>query len=68
MEFICNNCKKNVNENFNYCPYCGEPLNEIAKRKQQIVLQNAGLLKLHELSLSTNDPAVLKAIKNFVKK
>lgn len=29
-EFVkfCSNCKKEVNKEFNYCPYCGNKLNE----------------------------------------
>lgn len=68
MEKInCKKCNQEISEEFNYCPYCGEPLSELAKQKEAIRLQNAGLLKLQELSNSTHDPAVQKAIKNLLK-
>lgn len=67
-KILCISCREQVNANYNYCPHCGEPLNELARQKEQIKMQNAGLLKLHELSMSTKDPAVLKAIKNLIQK
>ena len=28
---ICPNCEKNIEKDYQFCPYCGEPLSEIAK-------------------------------------
>lgn len=63
---LCRECRETINENYNYCPNCGEPQNSLAAQKDQIRMENAGLQKLHELSKTTTDPAVLKAIKTFV--
>lgn len=67
-ELICPKCNEEIDESFNYCPTCGEPLTELAKQRETLKFQNAGLLKLQELSKSTHDPVVLNAIKNLIEK
>lgn len=63
---FCPKCEIELTEDTNYCPICGEPITELAKQREALKIQNAGLLKLQELSKSTTDPAVLTAIKNLI--
>ena len=65
MEY-CPKCNQELNEEMNYCPICGEPITDLAKQRELLKIQNAGLLKLQELSKSTVDPSVLTAIKNLI--
>lgn len=66
MEKYCPRCNTELIEEMNYCPECGEPITDLAKQRETLKIQNAGLLKLQELSKSTADPAVLTAIKNLI--
>ena len=65
MEY-CPKCNQELNEEMNYCPTCGEPITDLAKQRELLKIQNAGLLKLQELSKSTADPSLLTAIKNLI--
>ena len=65
MEY-CPKCNQELEEEMNYCPICGEPITDLAKQRELLKIQNAGLLKLQELSKSTTDPSVLTAIKNLI--
>ena len=65
MEY-CPKCNQELNEEMNYCPTCGEPITDLAKQRELLKIQNAGLLKLQELSKSTAEPSVLTAIKNLI--
>lgn len=37
-KFICDNCKKTIkyidNNNYNYCPYCGNPIEKLSISKK----------------------------------
>lgn len=66
MEMYCPKCNVELEEEMNYCPTCGEPITDLAKQRELLKIQNAGLLKLQELSKSTTDPAVITAIKNLI--
>ena len=63
---ICPKCEIELSEESNYCPICGEPITKLAMQREALKMQNAGLLKLQELSKSTKDPAVLNAIKDLL--
>ena len=66
MEMICPKCKKSVDARYNYCPVCGEPLSDLAKKREELKLSNAGYMKLNELAAMSNDPAVLAAINKLM--
>ena len=66
MEMICPKCKAQVEERYNYCPICGEPLSELGKQRESIKLSTAGYMKLNDLANVSGDPAVLDAIKKLL--
>ena len=62
----CNKCKKDLNENFNFCPYCGEPISDVAK---QIVSEKSTIEKIKmidNLSQVIKDKESLKVFKRVV--
>ncbi len=63
---ICEFCHKEVEENFNFCPYCGEPVSELAKQikaKQNI---NAQLKLVFSLLEKVNDEKTITLLQEFV--
>lgn len=66
MRSQCPICNAILEEEFNYCPMCGEPLTSLAIKREQIKLSNAGYEKLIALAESTPDIAVAKAVKDFI--
>lgn len=65
-ENVCPKCASLLVEEANYCAVCGEPISDLAIQREALKIQNAGLLKLQELSKSSHDPAVLNAIKDLI--
>lgn len=63
----CANCKKDV-EKSNYCPHCGFPLNDEAKKLEDMKITNARLETLLKISELTSDEKTLLSIKNLVAK
>ena len=61
----CIHCNKDI-EMLNYCPHCGNPLNESAKELENIKLTNARLEVLLKISELTDDEKTLVAIKNLI--
>lgn len=68
MELTCSKCNAELNEKMNYCPNCGEPLSLLAKKRETLKHDNAGLEMLAKLTLYTKNPELLKIIKDFVNK
>ena len=61
----CAYCDNKVNaENQNFCPVCGNPLNENGENLRHEQLVSEKLKLLGELSSQVKDPASLKIIKN----
>ena len=64
----CAYCDNKIDpEKYNFCPVCGNPLNENGEnlRHEQIVSEKIKLLS--ELTSSIKDPKALKAIQNKIK-
>lgn len=68
MEIFCSKCDAELNEEMNYCPNCGEPLTLLAKKREMLKHDNAGLEMIEELTVYTKNPELLKIIKDFVDK
>jgi len=66
MENLCPKCQTIVDEYFNYCPMCGEPLTTLAVQREDLKLSNAGYEKLIDLVDCCENPAVAKAVKNYL--
>ena len=63
---ICPNCEKNIEKNFNFCPYCGEALTEIAK---EIIVKQAKISQLKLINVLTNkvkDSDTLKLLEKLI--
>ena len=63
---VCEFCNKEVEENFNFCPYCGEALTDIAKQINAKVKTNAKLELVFKLLENTNDEKTIELLQNFV--
>lgn len=62
----CPVCNNKVKDDFNVCPYCLEPLNDMAKKLFLDKEKNAQLKLLSALIEKTNDEKTLKMYKNIV--
>lgn len=65
---VCPKCEKALPIESNYCNMCGEAITDTAIKRDSLRLENAGLLKLNQLAKEIKDPAIIKAIMDFVKK
>lgn len=65
---VCSVCKKQVSENYNFCPYCGKPLTDLAKELIKTQIDNNRLEVLIKLIDNVDDEKTLKLIKSMVKK
>ena len=64
----CGNCENVLNENFEYCPYCGEPLTKKSKELEDIKTINAQLILLASLIKEIEDTKSLYVLEKYVKK
>ena len=64
---ICQFCQKEIEEDFNFCPYCGEPLSNLAKTIRAKQERNAQLQLALSLIDSVRDEDTLSLIQEFVK-
>lgn len=62
----CPVCEKEIDNGFSFCPYCGEPLNDMAKKFFKIKDQNAQLKMLYALITKIDDEKSLKILKAMV--
>lgn len=62
----CPNCNNEIKDDFNVCPYCLEPLNDMAKKLFLEKEKSAQLKLLSALIEKANDEKTLKTYKNLV--
>ncbi len=62
----CEFCHKEVTENFNFCPYCGEPLTDIAKQIKSKQNSNAQLKLIYTLLDRVSDEKTIKTLQEIV--
>ena len=62
----CPACNNEIKDDFNVCPYCLEPLNDMAKKLFLEKEKSAQLKLLSALIEKANDEKTLKTYKNLV--
>ncbi len=64
---FCIKCNKKVNDTYNFCPICGNALNNRAAELKKEEFRNEKIKLLDELSLLVYDIDALKAIERKLK-
>lgn len=67
MDRICENCNKVLDNSFEFCPYCSNPLTESAKKLEETKEINSQLVLLVNLIKETKDPKTLLLLDKYVK-
>lgn len=65
---VCQFCEKQVVEEYNFCPYCGEPLNAQAKQLLNEKLDIAKLEQIKGLIELVQDQKTLLMLKDIATK
>lgn len=63
----CTFCEKELKEDFNFCPRCGEAISNSAKKLETTKTLNAQLLILATLVKELNDVESLKIVDKYIK-
>lgn len=63
---ICEFCNKEIQEKYNFCPYCGEAQTELAKMIERKNRTNAQLELVLKLIDNTTDEKTLAILQEFV--
>ena len=67
MEKFCENCNNLVEKDFEFCPFCSNPLTDKAKELEEKKSVNAQLILIATLIKETNDPETLLLLNKYVK-
>lgn len=67
MEKICDNCKNLLEKDFEFCPYCSNPITLGAKRLEEKKAVNAQLVLLFTMLKEANDEKTLKILDKYIK-
>ena len=62
----CPVCEKEINKEYNFCPYCGEPMTEVAKEIQKRQTTIAQLKLLGALIEKVQDKKTLELLEKLV--
>ena len=62
----CPVCEKEINKEYNFCPYCGEPMTEVAKEIQERQTTIAQLKLLGALIEKVQDKKTLELLEKLV--
>ena len=65
---ICKNCEKDLSKNYNFCPYCGSAVTEIAKRLNKEKCDLIKLKVINEITQKVTDKNTLKILNNLADK
>lgn len=68
MKKICNECDNILEENFDFCPYCSEPISDRAKMLEKQKAINAQLVLIASLMKEVSDTKTLKLLNEYAKK
>ena len=68
MEQICEKCKQNVSEDFEFCPYCGYAITLGAKQLTQQKFDIVKLKVLNDLADKIDHTPTLKILKEYANK
>ncbi len=67
MKKFCEVCKSELNENFDFCPFCGEAISKKAKELENQKLINAELVLIANLIKTTTDKKTLELLNKIAK-
>lgn len=67
MEKVCDNCKNLLEKDFEFCPYCSNPITEKAKELDEKRIVNAELVLLLTMLKEANDEKTLKILNKYIK-
>ena len=68
MDIICSKCQSQIDDSYNFCPICGEPLNDLAKQRETLLVKTAIYSKIDALFSQISDPVAIKVIKDVLLK
>ena len=68
MKKNCEECGNVVGENFDFCPFCSNPLSDRAKMLEQQKMINAQLVLIAQLVKEIEDPKTLCVLTSIAKK
>ena len=63
----CENCNNLLENNFEFCPYCSNPISDKAKLLENDKAINAQLIMLASLVREIDDPKALYTIDKMIK-
>ncbi len=64
----CPFCNQNIENEYNFCPYCGEALNDMAKKVEQDKDKKAQLKLITALANNVKDEQTLKLLSKITEK
>ena len=67
MKKFCEVCNNELNENFDFCPFCGEAISEKAKELENQKIINAELVLIANLIKTTTDKKTLELLNKIAK-
>lgn len=65
---ICKICEKEIDNNYNFCPYCGAAVTEIAKRLNKEKCDIIRLKLINDLTDKIEDKGALSVLNKEAKK
>lgn len=68
MKKFCKECNNAIEENFEFCPYCGEAISEKAQKLEEQKSINANLILIANLMDKIEDRKTLKILNEFATK
>jgi len=68
MKKFCKECGCAIEENFEFCPFCGEAISEKAKKLEEQKSVNANLILIANLMDKIEDRKTLKVLNEIVTK
>lgn len=67
MDKFCENCNNLLENDFEFCPYCSNPISDKAKKLENDKTINAQLIILATLLREVDDPKTLYTIDKLIK-
>ena len=68
MKKFCKECNYAIEENFEFCPFCGEPITELAQKLEEQKSINANLVFIANLMDKIEDKNTLKILNDYATK
>lgn len=68
MKKFCEECKSQIDDNFDFCPFCGKAISLKAQKLENQKMINANLVLIAKLIDETNDIKTLEILNKLAKK